>query len=321
MNGAIVAKAGQVPQYTFFPDPVPGNHKQIVKVKAAAIHPIVKAIVAGQHYSAGGDQPFVAGVDGTGVLEDGTRVYFGGLRKPYGTMAEYGVADKNWCVPLPDGISDSMAAAIFNPAMSSWLALSHRGQLQPGETVLILGATGAAGKLAVQIAKELGAGKVIAAGRNKAVLAQLPALGADECIALDQSPEDLIKAFAAQSYDVVIDYLWGAPVSALIAAITGKELMKEAPRTRLVQVGAMAGSHISLPAEALRSSRLEILGSGGGSVAPEAIFKAFPEVMKRAAAGKLVIDLVEMPLREVAAAWNMETTNGSRIVLLPGENR
>ncbi|HEY9258458.1 zinc-binding alcohol dehydrogenase family protein [Chitinophaga sp.] len=317
MNGAIVDQAGQVPQYKFFPDPIPGSNELLVKVSAAAIHPIVKAIVAGQHYSGGSEQPFVAGVDGTGVLEDGTRVYFGGLRKPYGTMADYGVVDKKWCIPLPDGISDSMAAAIFNPAMSSWLALNYRGQLQPGETVLILGATGAAGKLAVQIAKALGAGKVIAAGRNKAVLAQLPALGADECIALDQSPEALLKAFAAQSYDVVIDYLWGEPVSTLITAITGKELMKEGPRTRLVQVGAMAGSNISLPAEALRSSRLEILGSGGGSIAPEAIFKSFPEIMKCAAAGKLQIDLVEMPLGEVAAAWNLETANGSRIVLLP----
>ena len=317
MNGAIVTQAGQIPQYNSFPDPVAGSHEQLIKVKAAAIHPIVKAIAAGQHYSGSAGQPFVAGVDGTGVLENGTRVYFGGLRKPYGTMADYGVVDKNWCIPLPDGISDSVAAAIFNPAMSSWLALQHRGQLQRGETVLILGATGVAGRLAVQIAKELGAAKVIAAGRNKAILAQLPALGADECIALDQSREDLIKAFAAQSYDVVIDYLWGEPVSTLIAAITGKELMKEGPRTRLVQVGAMAGSNISLPADALRSSRLELLGSGGGSVAPAAIFKAFPEIMQRAAAGKLQIAITEMPLREVATAWNMEAANGGRIVLLP----
>jgi Zinc-binding dehydrogenase len=152
---------------------------------------------------------------------------------------------------------------------------------------------------------------------NKAVLAQLPALGADECIALDQPREDLIKAFAAQSYDVVIDYLWGEPVSTLITAITGKALMKEGPRTRLVQVGAMAGSNISLPAEALRSSRLELLGSGGGSIAPAAIFKSFPEIMQRAAAGKLQIEVIEMPLREVAAAWNKETVNGARIVWQP----
>lgn len=317
MNAAIVTKAGQAPQYGSFPDPVAGNNEQLIKVSAAAIHPVVKSIVSGGHYSAEGSWPFVAGVDGVGTLEDGTRVYFGMPRKPYGTMAEYSVAATKWYTPVPDGISDTIAAAIFNPAMSSWLALTYRAQLQPGETVLILGATGVVGKLAVQIAKELGAGKVVAAGRNKAVLAQLPALGADECISLEQGQEDLLKAFSSQSFDVVLDYLWGAPVSILIEAVTGKQLMKEAPRTRLIQIGAMAGSHISLPAAALRSSRLEILGSGGGSVAPEAIFGAFPEIMQRAAAGKLVIDAVEMPLSEVSAAWNLQTGNGSRIVLLP----
>lgn len=317
MNAAIITTAGQAPQYGFFPDPVANSNEQLIRVKAAAIHPIVKAIAAGTHYSAAGNDPFIAGVDGVGVLTDGTRVYFGGPRKPYGTMSEYSVADKQWCAPLPDGVSDAVAAAVFNPAMSSWLALSHRGQVQAGETVLILGATGVAGKLAVQIAKLLGAGKVIAAGRNKAILAQLPALGADACISLDQSPEDLVKAFGAQSYDVVIDYVWGAPVSALITAITGKQLMKQAPRTRLVQVGAMAGNEIVLPAAALRSSRLEILGSGGGSVAPEAIFKAFPEIMQRVTEGKLVLDILEMPLEEVSLAWNLEAANGGRIVLLP----
>ncbi|MBS0027000.1 quinone oxidoreductase family protein [Chitinophaga sp. 22321] len=318
MNAAIVTTAGQVPQYGFFTDPVAGPGEQLIKIKAAALHPIVKAIAAGKHYSAaGGDQPFIAGVDGVGTREDRTRVYFGSLRKPYGTMAEYSVLGEKWCAPLPDNISDSVAAAVFNPAMSSWLALKYRGQLQPGETVLILGATGVAGKLAVQVAKELGAGKVIAAGRNKAVLAQLPVLGADVCISLDQSPDDLIKAFAAQPYDVVIDYLWGAPVSMLLAAITGKALMKEGPRTRLVQVGAMAGDKIQLPAEVLRSSRLEILGSGGGSIAPEAILSTFPEIIKCVAAGKLSIDICEAPLKDVAAVWNLETGNGSRMVLLP----
>ena len=317
MNAAIVTKPGQAPQYGFFPDPVAAKGERLVKVTAAAIHPIVKSIVSGTHYAAEGGWPFIAGLDGAGTLEDGTRVYFGAPRKPYGTMAEYSVVAAKWCTPVPDDVSDATAAAIFNPAMSSWLALTYRAQLQPGETVLIMGATGVAGKLAVQVAKELGAGKVVAAGRNKDVLAQLPALGADECISLEQPPEDLLKAFSSQTFDVVLDYLWGAPVSLLIEALTGNQLMKATPRTRLIQAGAMAGSHISLPAAALRSSRLEILGSGGGSVAPEAIFGAFPEIMRRAAAGKLVIDTVEMPLSEVLAAWNLLPANGSRIVLRP----
>ncbi|HWV64491.1 zinc-binding alcohol dehydrogenase family protein [Chitinophaga sp.] len=316
MNAAIVTP-GQVPQYGQFPSPVAGDNEYIVQVKAAAIHQVVKSIAAGKHYSAGGDQPFIPGVDGVGLLANGARVYFGAVRKPYGTMAEESITTGSWSVPVPDELSDATAAAVFNPAMSSWMALTHRAYLQPGETVLILGATGTSGQLAVQIAKLLGAGKVIAAGRNKAVLEQLRMIGADECISLDQSPENLVKAFAAQPYDVVIDYLWGTPVMALITAITGKSMTKEAPRTRLIQVGAMAGDPISLPAAALRSSRLEILGSGGGSVSMDAVFKVFPEIMKNAAEGKLRISTIETPLEEVAAAWTREVPGGSRLVLIP----
>ncbi|SEW54284.1 quinone oxidoreductase family protein [Chitinophaga arvensicola] len=318
MKAAIVTPPAGIPQYGFFEDPVAGENEQLIRVKAAAIHPVAKSVAAGRHYSAAeGAHPFIAGVDGVGTLADGTRVYFGGMRKPYGTMAELSIVSQGFSAPLPAGISDTTAAAIFNPAMSSWLALTHRAQLQPGETVLILGATGVAGKLAVQVAKLLGAGKVIAAGRNQTALDQLYALGADECISLEQSPEALIKAFATQPYDVVIDYLWGAPVTALITAITGKSMTKEAPRTRLVQVGAMAGDPISLPSAALRSSRLEIMGSGGGSVSMEAIFASFPAIMEHAAAGRLTIEAIEMPLEEVSAAWTRET-NGGRIVLVPG---
>lgn len=316
MNAAIVTP-GQVPRYGQFNNPVPGDNEYIVKVKAAAIHQVVKSIAAGRHYSAGGDGPFIPGVDGVGILANGSRVYFGATRKPYGTMAEESITAEGWSIPVPDGLPDATAAAVFNPAMSSWMALTHRAYLQPDETVLILGATGTSGQLAVQIAKLLGAGKVIVAGRNKAVLEQLRMLGADECISLDQSPENLVKAFAAQPYDVVIDYLWGAPVMALITALTGKSMTKEAPRTRLIQVGAMAGDPISLPAAALRSSRLEILGSGGGSVSMDAVFKVFPEIMKNTAEGKLQINTMTIPLKDVASAWMQEVPGGSRLVLVP----
>ncbi len=316
MNAAIVTP-GQAPQYGYFADPAAGEKEQIIQVKAAAIHHVVKSIAAGKHYSAGGDQPFIPGVDGIGLLADGSRVYFGAVRKPYGTFAELSITTPGWHIPVPDNLTDATAAAIFNPAMSSWMALTYRAQLQQGETVLVLGATGTSGQLAVQVAKLLGAGKVIAAGRNKAVLEKLRGLGADECIALDQSPENLVKAFATQPYDVVLDYLWGEPVMALITALMTKSMAKETPRTRLIQVGAMAGDPISLPSGALRSSRLEILGSGIGSVSIDAIFKMLPEIMKNAAEGKLQINTIEMPLREISAAWTREVPGGSRLVLIP----
>src|SRR5262249_26458538 len=150
-----------------------------------------------------------------GFLEDGTRVYCGGARPPYGMMAERTVVSQAWCLPVPEEIDDVTAAALPNPAMSAWLALVWRARLHSGEAVLILGATGVAGQLAVQIAKRLGAGRVVAAGRNQRVLSTLRDLGADAAIRLDLPDQELIAAFVGEGghgrFDVVLDYVWGHP--------------------------------------------------------------------------------------------------------------
>src|SRR5438105_3797076 len=149
------------------------------------------------------------GVDGVGLLDDGARLYCGGARPPYGMMAERTVVSRRWCVPVPEQVDDVTAAALPNPALSAWLSLIWRARLQPGETVLILGATGVAGQLAVQIAKHLGAERVVAAGRNRRVLTTLRDLGADATIALDLSDQDLTAAFIREAgpkrFDVVLD--------------------------------------------------------------------------------------------------------------------
>ncbi|HEX2619620.1 MAG TPA: zinc-binding alcohol dehydrogenase family protein, partial [Phototrophicaceae bacterium] len=265
--------------------------------------------------------PVVCGVDGVGTLDDGTRVYFGGTRHPYGTMAQRTVITSPWYFPLPDSVDDATAAALPNAAMSALLSLDWRAKLQPGETVLILGATGAAGKQAIQLAKHLGAKRVIAAGRNRQVLETLPNLGADDLIQLDQPTSDLtanfVRAGGKQGFDVVIDYVWGKPTEALIAAVTGDDLTAEARRTRLIEVGEMAGANVALPAAALRSSGLEIYGSGGGSVPQQAIFDAFQQVMALASEGKLQIDTEQVPLAEVEQVWQRGDQNGRRIVLIP----
>jgi NADPH2:quinone reductase len=217
-------------------------------------------------------------------------------------------------------VDDLTAAALPNPALSSWLALERRARLEPGETVLVLGATGVAGKLAVQVARHLGAGRVVGAGRNPEALAALPGLGADATIRLDGSDAELAAAFARQAgdgYDVVLDYLWGRPTEALLAALTGHDLMAEPTRTRLVQIGEMAGPILRLPAEALRSSGLEVMGSGGGSVPPAAIFETFPRLWEAAANGQLRIDTKPVPLPDVGQAWQRNNLGGRRLVLIP----
>jgi NADPH2:quinone reductase len=187
---------------------------------------------------------------------------------------------------------------------------------------LILGATGVAGKLAIQIAKHLGAGRVVAAGRNRRVLEILPDLGADATIALDQSDQELNAAFRREDsrkpFDIVLDYVWGHPTEVLLDALTGHNVMAENKARRLIEIGEMAGPTISLSAAALRSSGWEIYGSGGGGGIPHtAIFDTFPQVWALAASGKLRIDTEAVSLAEIENAWQRTDLPGRRIVLNP----
>jgi NADPH:quinone reductase-like Zn-dependent oxidoreductase len=210
-------------------------------------------------------------------------------------------------------------AAIPNPGVSAWLSLKHSAKLASGETVLILGATGVTGKLAVQIAKILGAGRVVAAGRNERVLGILLELGADATIRLDKPDRELIEAFRREagekSFDVIIDYLWGPPTEALLTAITGTEFAVAGSQTRLVEVGESAGPTITLPAAVLRSTALTILGTAG--IPPwDVLTEAFQQVMNHAASGKLRIETERVPLAEIEDAWE-RNVHARRLVLIP----
>jgi NADPH:quinone reductase-like Zn-dependent oxidoreductase len=321
MKAAVLRALGKPPRFEEFPDPKPSRGEVIVHVKAASLKNIDKMMASGSHYESHTKLPVVCGIDGVCILDDGTRVFCGGSRPPYGMMAERTVVSRTWCLPIPDEIDDVTAAALPNPALSSWLSLAWRAQLKRGETALILGATGVAGKLAVQIAKHLGAGRVVAAGRNEQVLKTLNDLGADATIQLDQPDKELTEAFIREAghkpFDVVIDYLWGHPTEVLLAALTGHDLKAQATRIRLVEVGEMAGPAIVLPAAALRSSGLELYGGGGGSIPPKAVFDAFPQLWALAASGKLRLDTEQAPLADVEAIWQRQHLPGRRLVIIP----
>src|SRR5262245_54533483 len=248
MKAAVLHRLGEPPRFEDFPDPKPNPGEVLVRVKAASLKNIDRMMANGTHYDSHRNLPVICGIDGVGALEDGTRVFCGGPRPPYGMMAERAVVPQSWCLPIPDAVDDLTAAALPNPALSSWLALSYRAHLKPGETVLVLGATGVAGKLAVQIAKHLRAGRVVAAGRNEQLLQALGDLGADVTISLNQSDTALTEAFVREGchkpFDVILDYLWGHPTEKLLDALTGHNLKAEAARIRLVQLGEMAGPSI-----------------------------------------------------------------------------
>jgi NADPH:quinone reductase-like Zn-dependent oxidoreductase len=225
------------------------------------------------------------------------------------------------CIPLPPDVDDITAAAIAIPGMSSWAALKERAHLIAGENVLINGATGASGRLAVQIAKHMGAKRVVATGRNVEALEKLMSIGADAIIPLTRSREKLEAAFEEQfggeGVDVVLDYLWGQSAEVLI--IAAAKAGKDGVPIRFVQIGAVTGGNITLPSAALRSSALVLMGSGIGSISLEGLVGAISGVLQAVVPGKLKIETKVVPLNDVADAWNRDS-GPSRVVFAIRKN-
>ena len=303
MKAAIVLGAGQTPVYGDFREPQPSPNNTRIAVTAAAMSHVVKSRASGTHYSSG-QFPLIAGIDGVGRLDDGSRVYFVLPQAPYGSMAQRTVVPSAQCLALPDELDDVTAAAIANPGMSSWAAYTERAKLRKGETVLVNGATGTAGRLAVQIAKHLGAKKVIATARNADALTSVAALGADVTIPLIENEAALeghLKEQFAEGVDVVIDYLWGKSAERLL--IAGAKAGPDAVPIRFVQIGSASGSDITLPSAALRSSAIELMGSGIGSIPLDCFVRCIGGLLQATRPGGFRIAARTVPLSEVEQAW------------------
>ncbi|NDL65358.1 quinone oxidoreductase family protein [Acerihabitans arboris] len=317
MKAAIVVAAGQPPVFGDFRDPTPAPGKSLIRVTASSLSHITRNRASGKHYSADTALPFIPGIDGTGVTQDGQRVYFLLPEAPFGAMAEFCLVDDRHRIALPDSLDEDSAAAMAIPGMSSWAALVERANLRPGETVLINGATGASGRLAIQIAKHLGAGKIIATGRQTALFDDLKRLGADVTLPLVQDHDALEHAFKhefQQGVDIVLDYLWG--ISAQTLVVAAAKAGPEGVPIRYVQIGSLSGANINLPGAALRSSALQLMGSGIGSVPFGRLLAAIQGVLAAATAAGFGIAVQSMPLADVAKAWAAED-NGARILLRP----
>jgi NADPH:quinone reductase-like Zn-dependent oxidoreductase len=318
MHAAVVTAFGTPPAYRDFPVPEPRDSDEaLVDVLAAGLHPRVRSQADGSHYTSTGDLPLVPGIDGVGRAPDGTLRYFVLPDTTMGAMAEQTVVDLRRSVVLPAGTDPVMIAAAMNPAMSSWVALRRRIAFQPGQDVLVLGATGSAGRMAVQVARHLGAGRVTGAGRAAAALAALPGLGADATVSLDGDPDEAAARLgaAAADVDVVLDYLWGPPAAAAMAAIVTRRADQARPLT-WVEIGSVAGATAAVPSAALRASRLELVGSGQGSVPASDIVAELPDLAAEITGGTFEIGARAVPLADVTAAW-AATTAGERIVITP----
>ncbi len=310
MHAAVVTAFDAPPRYGVVADPVArSDDEMVVEVVAAGLHPRVRSQADGSHYSSTGELPLVPGIDGVVRDPDGRMRYAVLDETRLGTMAERTVIDPRRSVVLPDDVDPVVLAAAMNPAMSSWVALRRRVDFRSGQSVLVLGATGNAGRMAVQVARLFGASRVIGAARDETALASLRSLGADEVLTLD-------RVSAAADVDVVIDYLWGEPAaSAMVDLITARA--DRGRQITWIQIGSVAGATCSIPSAALRAARLQIVGSGIGSVPGHDWQAELPELVAAVSRGTFDVRAHAVPLREVEQVWTASPSDGKRIVLVP----
>jgi NADPH:quinone reductase-like Zn-dependent oxidoreductase len=318
IHAAVLHGIGQTPRYEQFPAPVAGDDEAVVTVTAAALKPSDRWMADGIGYPPT-SFPQVVGLDGVGRLQDGSRVAFLIPQRPYGGMAEQTLVRRGMWLPVPDGVDDVTAAALANPGMAAWKTIIWEGELVAGQRVLVLGATGTSGRIATQLAKNQGA-HVIAAGRNQRVLDQLVARGADATIRVDRPLDELAAAIAAEGpYDLIVDYLWGAPAEAVFAALVRTDgHARGAPlRTRYILVGVSAGGVAALPAMALRVAPVQLFGSGiGGPASLADAATAYESLLQQVAAGEISVDVDAVPLADVEKTWP-QAGSDRRVVFVP----
>ena len=322
MKAAVIYKKGELPKYAEFAEPIVQNENEVlISVKAVAITNLDKGIVSGDHYSSENENQngTVIGSDAVGILENGKRVYARGIN---GTIAEKVLVEKNRMIPLPDGISDATAASMPNAVAGSAMALRFRAGIKPGETVLINGATGFTGQMAIQVAKHYGAKKIIVTGRNEKTLQSLLEIGADEIISLKQDDEAIVAQLKAihlnSPIDIVLDYLWGHPAELILTALKGNGSFTT--KVRYVTIGGMAGDTIQLSSGILRSVDLLLSGSGLGSWTKDEVRLLFteilPEMFLLAVQNKLQVNIEITSLVDIEKAWNIEVPDGKRLVVI-----
>lgn len=312
MHAAVVTRFGTAPTWTAFPDPEPSEDEVVGDVVAAGLHPRVRSQADGSHYTSEGSLPLIPGVDGVGRFPDGSLRYFAVQSDVRGSIAERVAVDPRASVVLPDGADPVAIAAGANPVMSSWVALRRRIAFPDGARVLVLGATGASGRAAVQVAKHLGASHVVASGRDPQRLAALRDLGADVTVPL--ADLDGLAA-AAADVDVVVDYVWGAPsAAAMTALVTARGARGD--RLDWVAIGSTAGQEAPVPSAALRASGLTIVGSGQGSVGTAGFVAELPGIVAAIADGTITVQATRVPVQDVAAAWTGRVDAGAGRVVL-----
>jgi NADPH:quinone reductase-like Zn-dependent oxidoreductase len=310
VRAAVLHELG-IPRAEEFMNPEAGDGQAVLDVLAAGLNPVDVAICAGRFYAGAPPLPSVAGREGVGVL-DGRRVYFDAPILPFGSMAQRALIDPDAVYDVPDGVADGVAVALGISGLAAWLALSWRAELRPGEHVLVLGASGVLGQVAVQAAKSLGAARVVAAARSQEGLQRCLELGADAAVLLDgseQVSERLTEAGEGR-LDVIVDPLFGEPFAAALQAASFG--------ARIVQVGAAAGAESTVSSAPIRGKMLVVLGHTNFAAPREVKHDAYARLTELAAAGQLRIEFEPFELERVREAWERLARGSHRkIVLVP----
>jgi NADPH:quinone reductase len=306
MYAAVIEAVSTEPVLRVVDRPAVADGEVLIKVSAAGLNPHDLVVAGGVRGAP--PVPYFPGNEGVGRLEDGTRVYFGPTTLAHGTMAQYSAIDRSLVIEIPDELSDAYALGIGVAGTTAWLALDWKARLQPGESVLVLGATGAVGQIAVQAAKLLGASRVVAAGRDRATLDLLLQRGADEVIVLDEGYEQRLVDRAQGGFALVVDSLYGAPmVAALHATKYGG---------RLVNLGMRAGRLVELPGLALKGR--DLLTYNGDLPPRETMRAAYQRMVAHVVAGELIVNAELLPLPDIASAWKRQQDSpNTKLVLIP----
>lgn len=311
MKAAVIAE--NTISYGDFPFPAEVTGGAVIEMRAAALTNLDIITAEGRHYFSPRQLPAVAGNEGVGTLSSGERRYFPvtSFVHPYGSFAERAVAKPALSLPIPSGISDAHAAALGNAGLAAWLPLSWQANIQPGETVTILGATGATGLIAVAAARMLGAGRIVAAGRNPAALEQASALGANTIVHLDREADlpGAVNDASAGGTDIILDYLNGPATAAALADLK--------VGGRLIQIGSALGPTIEISAQLIRKLCVSVMGFGYYHAPIIAQQKAYLALCEAASRGDIPLSFETLPLSRIAEAWERQKTgSGKRQVLM-----
>ena len=323
MTAAVLHKHAAPPEFALWPMPQRGTGQALVRVTAAPISPLDLLCASGTSYFGPPKLPYVPGAQGVGVvveadtLESRQRIWFScdaGMKPGDGSMSQYCVIDESASLPLPDDVDDDLVAALGLSSIAAWMALKWRGNIQPGEQVLVLGASGAVGQVAVQAARLLGAGRVIAASRDEAARNRAYSLGADAVVDLTGNDVDEMSKRMTAACDgplqLVIDPVCGLPAEAAIKAL--------AYGGRLVNFGSAAGPGARFESAILRSKMLSILGYTNNALNHEQKAEALKEILAHAAAGRCTVERESVPLARAAEAWERQASIARRkLILVP----